>query len=103
MISEINKSHDNEILLKNNLRELENDNKILADNYNELKMKISLMSTNINILENEKDRHLEQNAIDKQNLEEQIDSLLKSSEENKMRIVTLSNENNNLKNQISKV
>jgi len=103
LISEINKSHDNEILLKNNLRELENDNKILADNYNELKMKISLMSTNINILENEKDRHLEQNAIDKQNLEEQIDSLLKSSEENKMRIVTLSNENNNLKNQISKV
>lgn len=64
---------------------------------------MSLLNSNITILENEKDRHLEQNAVDKQNLEEQIENLVKISDEDKKRMLALSNENNSLRNEIAKV
>jgi hypothetical protein len=83
--------------------DLESDNKMLVDNYNDVQMKLSLLNSNINILENEKDRHLEQNAVDKQNLEEQIENLIKMSEEDKKRMIGISNENNSLRNEIGKV
>ncbi len=64
---------------------------------------MSLLNSNITILENEKDRHLEQNAADKQNLEEQIENLVKISDEDSKRMLALSNENNSLRNEIAKV
>jgi hypothetical protein len=83
--------------------ELESDNKILADNYNELKLKMSLLNTNINMLENEKDRHLEQNAVDKQKLEDEMENLMNMCDEDKKRLLSLSNENNSLRNELAKV
>ncbi len=64
---------------------------------------MSLLNTNITMLENEKDRHLEQNAVDKMNLQEQIENLIKISEEDKKRLLSLSNENNQLRNELTKV
>jgi hypothetical protein len=80
-----------------------NENKILSENYNELKVKLTLLNTNINILESEKGRHLERNAMDKQSLKEEIHNLVQMNDEDKRRLSNLSNENNLLKQQLTKV
>jgi hypothetical protein len=103
LIKEVNKGLESERSFKNDMEELINDNKVLQDNYNELKAKLALMNTNLNILETEKGRHLERNALDKRNLEEEIQNLIRASDEDKRRLINLTNENNVIKQQLTKV
>lgn len=103
LLNEVNKTTELEKSLKNELISYENENKQLNNEINELQVKISLMNTNMSILENEKGRHLEQNAVDKDNLQNQIDMLIEENEENKERLISVSNENNLLREKLTRV
>lgn len=69
-----------------------NEQKFLADNKNllkqidDLKLQDSINKTNISMLNSEKERHIEQNAIDKEYYEGQINNLIKENEELKEEI-----------------
>lgn len=55
------------------------------------------------MLQNEKGRHLEQNSVDKEILQSKIDSLMKDQDDIKKKMVSINNENNILKEKLSKV
>jgi hypothetical protein len=92
-----------ETKLKNQISELEKDNKNLNDSYNEIYMKLSLMNTNMMILEKEKGRHLEVNAVEKEKFQAQIENLMIQNEEADKIIQNVNNENQALYEKINKV
>jgi len=92
-----------ETKLKNQISELEKDNKNLNDSYNEIYMKLSLMNTNMMILEKEKGRHLEVNAVEKEKFQAQIENLNIQNEEADKIIQNVNNENQALYEKINKV
>lgn len=92
-----------ETKLKNQIVELEKENKNLNDNYNEIYMKLSLMNTNMMILEKEKGRHLEVNAVEKEKFQAQIENLMIQNEEAEKIIQNVNNENQNLYEKLNKV
>lgn len=61
------------------------------------------MNTNMLILEKEKGRHLEFNAIEKENYQTQLDNILLQNEEAEKIIQNTNNENNSLCEKLSKV
>jgi hypothetical protein len=102
LVTEINKANDIERNLKNELNSLENENKLLVEESNDLRMKLSLLESNVSILENEKSRHLEQNAVEKDNLQNQIESLYREIKETKNRFDLTLEENENFRIKLSK-
>jgi len=92
-----------ETRLKNQIAELEKENKNLNDNYNEIYMKLSLMNTNMMILEKEKGRHLEVNAVEKEKFQAQIENLMLQNEEADKIIQNVNNENQSLYEKLNKV
>jgi len=82
---------------------LEKENKNLNDNYNEIYMKLSLMNTNMMILEKEKGRHLEVNAVEKEKFQVQIENLFIQNEEAEKIIQNTNIENQGLYEKINKV
>jgi len=52
-----------------------NDSNELIKRNNELQLQLNIQIQNINLLEKEKNRHIEQNAIDKENYLNEINSL----------------------------
>lgn len=103
LLNEINKTTELEKGLKNEIIILENENKGLVDEINELRRNLSLLNSNLSILESEKSRHLEQNAVEKENLHNEISSLSLENEENKKYINSLSKENEILREKLQKV
>ncbi len=87
-------------MLKNSLRELEEDNMILANNCQEMRLQINILSSNIDIKEKEKERHLEHNALEKQKMKTHLEGLITSKDEERRKIGYLSDENIKLKNQL---
>jgi hypothetical protein len=83
--------------LRNQLQEYENENKLLGNELDEMKIKISFLNTNMNLLENEKERHLDQNALDKESFQERINNLFNDVENRKLDLVGLQKENLMLK------
>lgn len=71
----------------------ENENKDLINENEQLKLQLSLQNENIVLLEKEKERHLDQNANEKEILENKISSLIKQDEDNRNRIHSLGEEN----------
>lgn len=109
-ISKLNSKSINEYIssLHKELHELRNENEELKVNFvqvselfekekieNEKKEK--LYQTQIEILEKEKQRHLEQNAIDKENLEIILDNEKKENDKLRQRIKELSMDNEKLR------
>ncbi len=82
---------------------MEKENKNLNDNYNEIYMKLSLMNTNMMILEKEKGRHLEVNAVEKEKFQVQIENLFIQNEEAEKIIQNTNIENQGLYEKINKV
>jgi hypothetical protein len=103
LLNEINKANEVEKSLKMDINSFDSENKELANQVNELKIKLSLYNTNMTILENEKGRHLEQNAFDKEKLQGEIEQLIQESEDNKSRFIAANNENNLLREKLAKV
>jgi hypothetical protein len=103
LLNEINKTTELEKGLKSEIAILENENKGLVDEINELRRNLSLLNSNLSILEREKSRHLEQNAVEKENLHNEISSLNQENEENKNFINSLNNENELLREKLQKV
>lgn len=96
--------------LHNKLHELQNENEELKINFiqvsemiqkeredNENKEKLYL--SRVEILEKEKMRHLEQNAIDKENLEIMLENAKKENEKISLRLKELVKENEKLRNE----
>jgi hypothetical protein len=103
LLNEINKTTELEKGLKSEISSLENENKSLVDEVNELRRKLSLLNSNLSILESEKGRHLEQNAVEKENLQNEISGLYQENDDFKKRINSLSNENEILREKLDKV
>jgi hypothetical protein len=91
---------ENEKMLKNGLKELEDDNKILANNCQDMKIRLNMLNSNFNMLEKEKERHLEHNAVEKQKMKVQMENFIYNKDDEKKRINYLTDENNRLKSQI---
>jgi hypothetical protein len=102
LVTEINKANDIEKKLKSELNSLEHENKILVEELNDLRMKLSLLESNVSILENEKGRHLEQNAVEKDSLQNQIETLYMEIKETKNKFDITIDENENLRVKLSK-
>lgn len=66
-------------------------------------MKLSLMNTNLMILEKEKGRHLEVNAVEKENFQAQIENLIVQNEEAEKMLHNTTNENNLIMDKFNKV
>lgn len=92
-----------EMKLRNQIAELEKENKNLNDSYNEIYMKLSLMNTNMMILEKEKGRHLEVNAVEKEKFQAQIENLMIQNEEAEKIIQNVNSENQSLYEKLNKV
>ena len=73
-------------ILEENEKKFLEDNKNLLKQIDELKLQNSLNQTNMSILTSEKERHIEQNAIDKEYYETQIRALKAENEELKKEI-----------------
>jgi chromosome segregation ATPase len=100
---EINKTADIERNLKNELNAVEGENKSLVNELNEIRKRLSLLTTNISILENEKNRHIELNSQEKENLQNEIGNLYNENEQNKNQINSITEENLILRDKLSKV
>lgn len=61
--------------ISDNEKKFMEDNKKLIKQIDELKIKDSINQTNLNLLKSEKERHIEQNAVDKEYYEEKIKNL----------------------------
>lgn len=72
-----------EILRNQELKFME-QSKALLKQIDDLKLENSISKTNLTILNSEKERHIEQNAIDKEYYEGQINNLIKENEELKL-------------------
>jgi chromosome segregation ATPase len=62
-IKEVNKTREIECAYRNEMESIKEENLLLNNVVNEQKNEINLLKTNIQVLENEKDRHLEQNIM----------------------------------------
>lgn len=62
-MKEVTKTREIENSYKNDLDCIKEENFMLNNIANEQKNEINLLKTNIQIIENEKDRHLEQNVM----------------------------------------
>lgn len=102
-LNEINKTAEVERNLKNELNAIEGENKSLVNELNEIRKRLSLLTTNISILENEKNRHIELNSQEKENLQNDIDNLYNENEQNKNTINSITEENMILRDKLSKV
>lgn len=80
--------HQNKIqeMLYRNEQKFLSDNKNLLKQIDDLKLQDSINKTNISMLNSEKERHIEQNAIDKEYYEGQINNLIKENEDLKEEI-----------------
>ena len=88
-----------EILRSQEMKFME-DNKSLLKQIDDLKLENSISKTNLTILNSEKERHIEQNAIDKEYYEGQIKNLIKENEELKQEMkVKVSNFSSVIKEQ----
>ena len=103
ILNEINKGKEVEKYLEQELQTLDKENKELKMESNELKQKLELLNSNLSILENEKGRHLEQNSLEKEKFSCQIEKYFKESEEYKLKLEKLENDNKILKESIIKV
>ena len=70
---------------------------------NELKAQNNLINSTIQILENEKSRHLEQNVEEKESLQKEIDNLLLEHDNSKKQHNSYIKENSKLLENINKV
>lgn len=66
-------------------------------------MKLSLMNTNMLILEKEKGRHLEVNAVEKEKYQAQLENLMIQNEESEKIIQNTTGENQALYDKLNKV
>jgi hypothetical protein len=62
-IKEVNKTREIECAYRNEMESIKEENLLLNNVVNEQKNEINLLRTNIQVLESEKDRHLEQNIM----------------------------------------
>lgn len=62
-LKEVNKTRDIEASYRNELESIKEENAMMSNYINQQKNEIELLKTNLQILENEKDRHLEQNVM----------------------------------------
>jgi len=103
IIHEINKAAEVERNMKNELNAVEGENKSLVNELNEIRKRLSLLTTNLSILENEKNRHLELNSQEKENLQNEIGNLYNENEQHKNEINSITEENLILRDKLSKV
>jgi hypothetical protein len=103
LLNENAKNQEVETCLRNELLEYENENKQINSELNEYKLKLSLLNTNIGLIENEKQRHLEQNAFEKEDFQNNLNSLTSNLNEKEMQIIGIANENNKLRKRINEV
>ncbi len=102
-MNEINKGNDIEKSLRKDISIFEEERVSLINNINELKAQNSLITSTIQILENEKSRNLEQNVIEKENLHRDLEQMSLELENTKKQFNTLSKENAKLKETMNKV
>ena len=89
--------------MKNELNAVEGENKSLVNELNEIRKRLSLLTTNLSILENEKNRHIELNSQEKENLQNEIANLYNENEQNKNEVISITEENMILRDKLAKV
>ena len=72
-------------------------------NINELKAQNGLINSTLQILENEKSRHLEQNIIEQENLQREIEKLSEDLDNLNKQLNIFSKDNTKLKETLNKV
>jgi hypothetical protein len=103
ILNEINKANDIEKSLRKDISVFEEERVSLINNINEIKAQNSLITSTIQILENEKSRHLEQNVIEKENLQRDLEQISLELESTKKQFSIVSKENGKLKETMNKV